>query len=326
MLIFDGGFMHLRQEYILPLSQYSVQNRSINSNGIKKIIGEHKYTGFNLSGKKYIFEFDENILLKAQLADAWKAYIRAILQRDAARQNYTLQPDYCPNWSIVTDYYFAFFCACTVLRLTMRGNMYIDPKTAKGITDFITDIYGSSIKFPDGNIDYYIEKSSTYGKYNLIIQKNDRSTHEAVWIQMEKLLDEMYQNSMSKTEEKMVLGSFKAVFNCLGAYFPSSLRNEVNYQLQYGVEAVTKAVLPSNACKRKTTNWLTGLLSYDLKLKTLPIREARFCEYTEYLYRLMINLEHEYRNLEAKNVSLFAFINDKRTDKITEPQYTYTDL
>lgn len=55
-----------------------------------------------------------------------------------------------------------------------------------------------------------------------------------------------------------------------------------------------------------------------LKKKTLPIREARFCEYTEYIYRLMINLEHEYRNIEGKNKTLLSYINDKRTVKLEE--------
>lgn len=101
--------MYLRQKYIVPLANHSINNRSINSNGIKIILLEHKYTGFSIDGNTFIFEFDEDVLLKAQLADAWKAYIRAILQRDAASQIYTLQSDYCPNWSIVSDYYFSFF-------------------------------------------------------------------------------------------------------------------------------------------------------------------------------------------------------------------------
>ena len=325
MLIYDSGFMYLRQEYILPLSKYSVHNSSINANGIKNILNEQKYTNFRFESNQYVFEFDESLLLKAQLADAWKAYIRAIIQRDAACKNYIHQPDYCPNWSIVTDYYFAFFCACTILRLTFKGNMYIDFRLAKKISGFITDILGNPVKFPDGNIKYAIRTSLSYGKYELVIQKSDKSTHEDIWIQMAGLIEEIYEHAGAGTDEKLILTSFKSVFDVLGDNFPSSLRNEVNYQLQYGYLAITKSVLPANACNNKTGNWLTELLSYDNKTKTLPVRETRFCEYTEYLYRLMLNLEHQYREISGKGTSLLALINDKRSDKISEPEITYTD-
>ena len=104
MLVFDNGFMHLRQEYLCPLASHSIRNNSINANGIKNVLQKHQYTGFNNIENNYIFEFDEDTILKAQLADAWKAYIRTIIQRDSAMQIYSLQPDYCPNCSIVTDY------------------------------------------------------------------------------------------------------------------------------------------------------------------------------------------------------------------------------
>lgn len=325
MLVFDKGFMHLRQEYLYPLASYSIRNNSINANSIKNVLRRHQYTGFEFIDNNYIFEFDEDTILKAQLADAWKAYIRTIVQRDSATQIYTLQPDYCPNWSIVTDYYFAFFCACTVLRLTMRGNMYIDPETSRKVSAFISDLKGEPLKIPEGNAIYFIQKSSSIEKYELVIQKTSRSTHESIWYQMEELIKEMSNESGSKTDEKIVLESIKSLLKSLGPAFPSTLRNEVNYQLKYGYMAVNKDIQPCNACGRGSDNWVSNLIAYDGKEKTLPVRQARFCEYTEYIFRLMLNLEHEYREIEGKNKSLWAFINDKRVNKITEPAYSFND-
>ena len=234
MLVFDKGFMHLRQEYLCPLASHSIRNNSINTNGIKNVLQKHQYTGFNIINNNYIFEFDEDTILKAQLADAWKAYIRTIIQRDSATQIYSLQPDYCPNWSIVTDYYFSFFCACTVLRLTMRGNMYIDPETSRKVSGFISDLKGETLKIPEGNAVYFVQKSTNSEKYELVLQKTSRSTHESIWYQMEELIKEMSSEAGNKTDEKLILESIKSLLKTLGPAFPSTLRNEVNYQLQYG--------------------------------------------------------------------------------------------
>lgn len=326
MLVFDKGFMYLRQEYICSLASYSIRNESINTNGIKSVLQKNQYiTGGCNNNGEYIFVFNVDIILKAQLADAWKAYIRTIIQRDSATQIYTLQPDYCPNWSIVTDYYFSFFCACTVLRLTMRGNMYIDSETSKKVSDNMSDIEGESLKIPEGNAIYYIRKSKSSEQYELVIKKESRSTHESIWYQMEGLIKEMSNKSMPKTEEMIILNSIKSLLKSLGPAFPSTLRNEVNYQLQYGYMAVNKDINPCNACRNGSYKWSANLIAYDGKDKTLPVRQARFCEYTEYIFRLMLNLEHEYRAIEGKNKSLWAFINRKRVRKIIKPTYSFND-
>lgn len=144
--------------------------------------------------------------------------------------------------------------------------MYIDAKLAKTVFGLIMDVYGSALKFPDGNMEYVIRKDECSDKYELVIHKIDRSTHEVVWLNMEKLITEIHQNARAKTE-KILLAAIKGVIDLQGATFPSALRDEVNYQLQYGVLAITKNVQLTNACKEYTGNWLGELLSSTSKEK-----------------------------------------------------------
>lgn len=324
MLVFGKGYNGIKKKYIIPLSKHRVIYRSISSNSIKNEIGSGNNIGFRMNGNEYIFIYSEDILI-IQLADSWKSYIRAILQYDAARKIDMMTPDICPNWDIVSDYYYAFYCACTILRFCLRGTTFIDSTTVKKINGIITEVMGCPTNLPNcNNFDYRLRKCDEgVNLYELVVKKSNGQTHETVWNSIKELLIEMREESPRDSDEYTTLSSLLKILNTLDATFPSKLRNEVNYQLKYGVLALEKKIYPSRACVGKKKNWLEPILSYDGKDQTLEKRIELFRSYTEYLHTLMLNLVYEYDSIQG-STGITKALNKHRTLQVDLPEGCYS--
>lgn len=324
MLIFGKGYNSIKKKYIIPLSKHRVIYRSISTNSIKNEIGSGKNIGFKVYGNEYIFLYSEDILT-VQLADSWKSYIRAMIQYDAAKKIDMMTPEICPNWDIVSNYYYAFFCACTILRFCMRGTTFIDSATVKKINGIITEVLGSPTNLPNGNIfDYQLrECDEGVNLYELVVKKSNGQTHETVWKSIRELLIEMHNESPHDSDEYTTLSSLLKTLNALDATFPSKLRNEVNYQLKYGVLALEKKIHPPRACEGKKKNWLEPILLYDGEDQTLKKRIELFRSYTEYLHTLMLNLVYEYDSIQG-GTGITKALNKYRPLQVDLPEGCYS--
>lgn len=324
MLVFGKGYNSLKKKYIVPLSRHRVKYSSISKNSVKNEIASGKNNGFRINGKEYIFVFSEDILF-VQLADSWKAYIRAALQYDAARKIDRMTPDICPNWDIVSDYYYAYYCASTILRFCLRGTTYLNATAIGTINGIMTEVIGVPTNLPNGNnFDYELRQSEDgVNLYELVIKKSNGKTHETVWNSIKDLLIEVREESSKDSDEYTILSSLMGILNKLDATFPSKLRNAVNYQLKYGMLALEKKIYPSRACEGKRENWLEPILSYDGKNQKLEKRIELFRAYTEYLHTLMLNLVYEYDAIQG-GTGVTKALNKYRTLKIDIPKGCYT--
>ena len=326
MLIFDNAYKSLLQNYIVPLSEYQTKYNSLRKNNIKTSILNADFSNFTYddSRKEITLSFTSDRLLPALLGDIWLCYIRSELQCNSAIQIKSLQPDFCPNWSIVSDYYGAFFDASTLLRLTMRGNIFIDAQMLSTIKKVSRAYLGYEVTV-DQNCIYHIEKEpSTLDRYNLYLMPSRHQTHETVWVEVGKIIRNMRTQSLPKSDELTALNCIVNCLDNLGDTFPSQLRNTVNYQLLYGLNAVDKKILPANAFIM-SSKWLDPVLENTIK-KNSPEEQkiAAFKSYALYIHVLTYNLISEYLDMRGREFGIMSAINKHRESKLTNPSAIYT--
>ena len=124
MLIFDRSFNKLRTKYIVPLSQYSVQYRHLNSCNIKAMIYKKLISAEQAQNGDFILTFDNEYLMKGLMGDIELFFIRTIQQREDAKLVGGLNNKITSNWNIVSNYYYGFFLASLLLRICFRGNIF----------------------------------------------------------------------------------------------------------------------------------------------------------------------------------------------------------
>ena len=327
MLIFDNAYNSLKQKYIVPLSMYQTRYPSLRKNNIKTVLCNAKYSSvrYGNNDNELVFSFTSEHIMPALLGDIWLCYIRSELQCNAAKQIYPLQPDFCPNWSIVSDYYGSFYDASTLLRLTMRGNIFLDNQTLSAIKKITTIILETEPKI-DQNCIYFVEKdASTIDMYDLHLVPSKRQTHETVWIETGKIIRDMKKNSVRKTDELTILNCITSCLDSLGDTFPSQLRNAVNYQLPYGLNAIEKKIFPANAFAI-SDKWLDPILTYSVGKKCPEeLKIMLFKSYAIYIHMLVYNLISEYIELRGgRGFGVLSAINKHRITKIPEPSPVYT--
>ena len=326
MLIFDYAYNSLRQTYIVPLSDYQTKYSSLRKNNIKTAIMNADFSSFmyDSNSKEIILSFTADKLLPALLGDIWLCYIRSELQCESAKQIYSLQPDFCPNWSIVSDYYGSFFDASALLRLTMRGNIFLDAQTMATLKKSANAFLGFEINI-DQNCVYYIEKeASTVDRYSLHLHSSKHQTHETVWIETGKIIRNMRNESHQKSDELTVLNWIIRCLDTLGDTFPSQLRNTVNYQLLYGLNAVDKKILPSNVFSM-SSKWLDPVLENSIKKKSPDaLKIAVFKSYALYIHILTYNLISEYLDMRGIGFGIMSALNKHRELKLSKPSAIYT--
>ena len=327
MLIFDNAYNSLKQKYIVPLSQQQIRYTALRKNNIKTILcnAEFNSVARGTRDEELVFSFTSERIMAAILGDIWLCYIRSELQCDAAKQIYSLQPDFCPNWSIVSDYYGSFYDASTLLRITMRGNIFIDNQTMRILKNATKTILGVETKI-DSNCFYYIEKDvSAIDRYDLHLYPSKRQTHETVWVETGKLIRDLKKESIPKSDEKTALDCIISCLDSLGDTFPSQLRNAVNYQLPYGLNAIEKKILPANAFSI-SDKWLDPVLTSSIKKTcTERLKIEVFKSYTLYIHMLVYNLISEYIDMRGGNgFGILSSINKHRIEKIAEPSPVYT--
>ena len=325
MIIFHEGYRYIRTKYIVPLAQYSVTYPKAKKNSIKDLLYKGSYHTVYKDNSDFCFEFPEADLLKAQLCDIWLFYIKSVLQYDAALKIYSIPKDFCPNWTIVTDYYTAFFDACTILRLVGKGNSYFNDDIIKKISSDISFI----LRCPESitnNMVYAIKKNPTNGLYILQLHKSTKKTHQTLWIEISNLINEMRSNALPDTaqyHEKEVLDLLSIAINKLGASFPATLRNNVNYQPLYATKAIEHTIHASQAYK-STDDWLSALYRYSGEQDDSSRVDIFKC-YAYYLHTLKINLINEYYDLQnGKGCGIYAAINKHRDSPLSLPPPNYS--
>lgn len=321
MLIFDNGYMELRNKYILPLSQYSIGYRNLKNNNVKELI-KNKIIKVQKDGdRKYVLFFEEELLMKALLGDIQLLFIRFILQKNDVETVWENRVKISENWNIVTNYYYAYYTSSLLLRLCFRGNMFLDKELKSCVETVISSEIGEIISL-DSNVMYEIQKREE--EFVLILSPGMANTHELVWKEIDKLLDEVLLLTIQNSDEYTVIKLLKNINNKLGTTFPSQLRNRVNYQLLYSVAGLEKNIYPIKISEEMS--WLKEILSFDSK--EVCASDARianvFVAYGVYIKILASKLINEYYDIRGTENGILKNINSNREDKIEFQEYPFT--
>ncbi len=237
MNYFGDRFLQLRNDRILNFAGMSSDFSKLDYNNLKAIFAlcKNQITNVQVQGDKFIFTFQRKALLKALYGDIEYFYTRMFAQekslfRSVERMN--------SDWAIVTAYYFSFFAATTLLRMSYKGALFFDKNTASDITSVVQQ-YSSGSKFKKGNYSFSIE-NITMNTADMILESTKSiGVHENTWMMIDTLLREIKMSSSETvSDEYTLLTKIIEVNNKLDKTYPSQTRNRVNYQARFGFEAI----------------------------------------------------------------------------------------
>lgn len=254
MLIFDKAYTETKNRYIVPLSSFSVQYNHLKKVNVKEIL-KNKWVTVDENGSGvYLFHFEKDDLFKGLLGDIELFYIRQLIQSyDVSNVERT---DISANWNIVTNYYNAFFAASLLLRICHRGNIFLDEQLRKNIEQLVSQVLGKAIKL-DSN-EFYEVIDDNGEKVLKLRSSGKTNTHELVWVEMDKLIDEMRMLSRNGSDEFTFLEAIKRANSCLRSTYPSMLRNRVNYQPVYGLNFLDNKLFVINP----SISWTHTILGF----------------------------------------------------------------
>lgn len=311
MLILDKGYVEIRNKYVRPLFQYYIQYRQLKNCNVKSVLLKSIQNVRKNTVNEYIIDIDEEILFKALLGDAFLFYIRSIIQKNDF-EIIKSDNEISPNWNIVTNYYKAFYNASLLLRMCFRGNIFLDKDYKKKLSHIVSTHIGEIIEL-DSNMFYFVEKTNNDG-YCLRLTKSLNNTHEVVWHEINNLLEEILLLSNKRSEEKAFLSSCLDINKKLSVTFPSKLRNKVNYQPAYGMEAIDKKLFGIT----NGDNWVKEIIGFDIK--EVDGNDNRlvniYTAYTTYIEKLTYRLVQDYFEMIGREDHILAQINRLRANKI----------
>lgn len=323
MLIFNERYNAIVSKYIVPLSEFGVSYSKLRQNALRDLlIGNVQNVTINTQAS-VSFYFTKRDLLTALINDVNQFYVRTLLQREATKKMHSGTEDPSINWNIVTDYYYAYFLGGLFLRLCHRGTFYFDNQTRDKISEIIKAFTGQTSNI--GNNCYFeIGLNDTDSEYKLTLHSTKQKTHELVWEQVSKLLNDIKNQIVNNSDEYTVLQSISQINSKLGESYPSGLRNRVNYRPHYGVKEVEREYYSVKVIDLDQ-RWLAPILEFDGKRteddqKTINL----FAAYVKYLQTFTFNLINEYDERRGRGSGILSAVNKNRVNKIAPPGAVHT--
>ncbi len=174
----------------------------------------------------------------ALLADAEHLLDHAAEQHATLRSFITEPAWHSPAWASVTAYYWAFFSALAITRITGRTTWHLR-KLA------LTDLrkLASAVAQPSaGALFFDLGPPLSAMNRTVVLQPSGLHLHSAVWKRFEGLLSEVFLHSDQSASplEYRMLRSLHEVFVRLGFDWPSEVRNLVNYRPGYAYREVIR--------------------------------------------------------------------------------------
>lgn len=315
MLIYDQAYMQLRNKYLVPLSKYAIQYKSLRNTNIKRIMARFTSVDAN-DDKSYTYSFNTDDLMKALLGDIFLFFIRAMIHKYDL-QNIMKSP-HSANWNIVTNYYYSFFLGGLLLRLCHRGNIFLDIRIRKQMEELMEYVLHDEKIILESNLFYEVQYDNT--EYVLKLTKGEANTHEIVWKKVYSLFEELYSFAKSGTDEHDVLKNILQINKDFSNTFPSQLRNRVNYQLIYGINWVDNKLYAID----NNVNWIQEIMFYKKNNLTDDNKIARLMySYTKYIEYLCNNLIGEYYEMQGKQNGIITNLNKKLGSSFQHPESKY---
>lgn len=313
MLIYDKGYITIKNKYILPLSEYWIKYPSLEKTNIKSLLASNdliKVTKSSDSG--YLLEFNNDALFKAVLGDIQLMYIRMLMQEQDSKSITECYKKVTANWNIVTAYYHGFFSASLLLRLCFRGNIYLDAEAKKNLEKTISELIEERISL-NNNLIYSVINRHNYG-YVLSLKNCDSNTHKVVWEEVNNLLEEILLLTNKNSDEYTILNLILNINKRLSPKYPSQLRNRVNYQMLYGKKYLDNKIFHLTL----SDDWVKTFQNFndDKLLDDDNLQASLFCAYDKYIEIFAKKLVFDYYNIRGNQNGVIKKLNEKFDNKI----------
>lgn len=312
MLIYDKGYITIKNKYILPLSKYWIKYPSLEKTNIKSLLASNDLIRVTKSSDSgYLLEFNNDALFKAVLGDIQLMYIRMLMQEQDSKSITECYKKVTANWNIVTAYYHGFFSASLLLRLCFRGNIYLDAEAKKNLEKTISELIEERISL-NNNLIYSVNRYND--GYVLSLKNCDSNTHKVVWEEVNNLLEEILLLTNKNSDEYTILNLILNINKRLSPKYPSQLRNRVNYQMLYGKKYLDNKIFHLTL----SDDWVKTFQNFnDYKLLDDDnLQVSLFCAYDKYIEIFAKKLVFEYYNIRGNQNGVIKKLNEKFDNKI----------
>ncbi len=221
------------------------------------------------------------------LADAEYLLDHAAEQRATVRRCVTDSIWHSPAWASVTSYYWAFFCAMALTRLTGRSTWFLDKPA---ITEL--KILAGAVTQPGAgalllSVGPYVSGTNR----ELTLRPSRSQLHDALWHCLDRLVADVFANADQQANplEFRLWWCLHEANLRLGADWPSKLRNLVNYVPGRGYREVIRDsnIDVAQYLRRRSPLTLDGVIS-DFEDEVVKVKVgAPFADSIHVLCRMM---------------------------------------
>lgn len=221
MLLVNKGLLNVRNKYLIPRTNFSVNFNKSQYWSIKEVILKH-IRSISKNGSVFEIEIPKELFLKAINCEIELFYTKAQVQMLHMRNSsYNVG---C--WPYVSTYYWLFFNVVVLQRNFYKGMLSFDENIAQELTQVFNAFTSEIIQFSSGS--YFF--STTMTEYDAVILtlSPKKDFHKSTWSQMPSILREIRKQACD--EEIEVLETIMFLFDRLSYNFPSKIRNDLNYK------------------------------------------------------------------------------------------------
>ncbi len=233
MELWDSNFTSLRNNYIVPLTQYQGEYKKSQFNSLKVLLSSRFTSLTNLSGKTFELELEPDLLYTALINDIELFYTRAIVQA----ADLTRPGGMSSSWRFVTQYYFGFFSITALFRILKRGFVFFSKGECVTFNSLATSLLSSVVHITAGNYSFKYLRTETNGNMIFHFANIGEGVHNKTWnATAELLLDFCNQ---SDGDEKTILQVMRQMSIDYKPDLPSEVRNIINYHGPYGMRSIS---------------------------------------------------------------------------------------
>jgi hypothetical protein len=178
-----------------------------------------------------------------------------------------------PAWLVVTNYYWAFFSALAIGRLTGKSVWYLD----KPALQIFRELSGARIQPPAGAFSFTLSSPSTTSARYLQIFPTGKQLHDAVWRSNGDLIKSIFSvvNQEANGMEYRLWWALNQLNVYLGESWLSKIRNSVNYRPGYGYrEVIGKTDIEIGKLRKLLPLNMTSLVEH-LELAALEVKSRQ---------------------------------------------------
>jgi len=181
---------------------------------------------------------------------------------------------YSPAWALVTTYYWCFFSALAITRLTGRTAWFID----RSAVDRLRLLSGSSVQPPAGAMSFSLGAYVSATNRGMLLRPAKSQLHDAAWAKLAATVSDVFAHCDQNSDglEYRMWWSLKRIADVWGADWASKVRNAANYRPGWAYREIVRAVRVDTMLDlRQSSPRSFGSLVEDLEDHATAVSQAR---------------------------------------------------